>query len=88
MYTNLSKYRMKENLGCEGNKSETDLLEKVQTTVGQINQKQVQVLGHLLVHLLVCSLAHSLAQFAHSLACGKLNDWMAIFSVFFLYSGP
>ena len=31
---------------------------------------------------LICSLAH----FAHSLARGKVNDWMALLSVFFLFS--
>ena len=37
------------------------------------------VLGHSLVRWLVRSLAH----FAHSRARGTVNDWMAIYSVFF-----
>ena len=32
------------------------------------------------------SLVRSLAHFAHSLAPGTVNDWMAILSVFFLFS--
>ena len=32
-----------------------------------------------LLHSLICSIAH----FAHSLACGTVNDWIAIYSVFF-----
>ena len=32
---------------------------------------------------LLRSLVRSLAHFAHSLACGTVNDWMAILSVFF-----
>ena len=47
---------------------------------------QIGVLGHSLVRLLVPShrsLVRSLAHFAHSLARGTVNDWMAILSVFF-----
>ena len=33
---------------------------------------------------LICLLAH----YAHSLAHGKVRDWMAILSVFFFYFGP
>ena len=47
---------------------------------------QTEVLGHSLVLSLVClhrSLVCSLAHFAHSLARGTVNDWMAIKSVFF-----
>ena len=41
-----------------------------------------------LLALLACSIAltRSLAHFAHSLARGKVNDYMAIYSVFFLFS--
>ena len=31
----------------------------------------------------LCSLVRSLAYFAHSQVCGTVNDWMAIYSVFF-----
>ena len=34
------------------------------------------------------SLVRSLAHFAHSFACGTVNDWMAILSVFFFYFRP
>ena len=34
------------------------------------------------------SLVRSLGHFAHSLARGTVNDWMAIFSVSFFYLGP
>ena len=34
-------------------------------------------------HCSLRSLIRSLAHFAHSLACGTVNDWMAILSVFF-----
>ena len=37
-----------------------------------------------LLRSLVCSLAH----FTFSLACGTVNNWMAIFHVFFFYFGP
>ena len=53
---------------------------------------QTAVLGHSLVHLLIC-LHHSLicsallpsvtCSITHSLACGKVNDKMAFLSVFF-----
>ena len=37
-------------------------------------------------HLFACSsLIHSLAHFTHSRAPGTLNDWMAFYSVFFLF---
>ena len=35
--------------------------------------------SHALLHSLICSLAH----FAHSLTCGTVNDWIAIYPVFF-----
>ena len=69
--------------------------------VGQINQKpRLKVLGHSLMCLLVCShrslvcllrtacFARLLTHFAHSLARRKRNDWKAVFSMFFLNSGP
>ena len=43
---------------------------------------QIEVLGHLLVHTLIC-LHHSHVCFAQSDACGTVNNLMAIFSVFF-----
>ena len=39
-------------------------------------------------HTPLRSFVRSHAHFAHSLARGKVNDWMAIFSVFFFYFGP
>ena len=39
-------------------------------------------------HAPLCSLVCLLAHFAHSLARGTVNDSMAIYSVFFVYSGP
>ena len=46
---------------------------------------ETEVLGHSFVSSLIRSLVH----FAHSLAHGTVNDWMAIYSVFFfLHFGP
>ena len=48
----------------------------------------MKVLGHLLAHLLVRSyrsLVRLLAHSAHFQACGTVNDWMAIHSVFFSF---
>ena len=61
-----------------------------QCTVGQINQEYLQTeeLGHSLIRSLICW-HHSLVRllctacFAHSLAYGTVNNWMAIVSVFF-----
>ena len=49
--------------------------------VGQNNQKYR--LKYWATCLSVCSFACSLGHFAHSRARGTVNDWMAIYSVFF-----
>ena len=36
----------------------------------------------------LCSLVCLLAHFAYSIACRTVNDWLAIYPVFFFYFGP
>ena len=73
-------------------------------TVGQINQEyrlkywatrsSVRLFARTAHSFACCGLLSSLApsaalaHFAHSLAHGKVDDWMAIYSVFFFISGP
>ena len=58
---------------------------KIDGTVGQINQKYR--LKNWATRSSARSFAHT-AHFAHSLARGTVNDWIAILSVFFFYFGP
>ena len=54
-------------------------------SVGQINQNPDESTGPLTFRLLVCSHRPLVRSLAHSLTRGKMNNWMAIFSVFFMF---